>query len=452
MRESSPPTRHGPIAWWISLPLWKQIFIALAAGLVLGIALNQSGHATLAADIKPLGDLFIRGIKMLIVPLIFISLVSGVASLGNLSTMGRLSVKTLALYLGTTAVAIAIGLALALIVQPGVGVDLGAAKEVAAKQAPNLTDTLLGIVPTNPVEAFAKGDVLQIIVFAILFGMAITMAGEAGRPIRAFFDAAAEVVYKLTSIVIAFAPYGVFALMAWVAGTYGWEMLAPLAKVIAAVYIGCILHALVVYGGLLRVLAGLNPMRFFRGSIEPALVAFTSTSSSGTLPVTMTAAERNLGVSRKVSSFVLPLGATINMDGTALYQGVCAVFIAQAYGIDLSSGQYLTIVLTATLASIGTAGVPGAGLIMLSLVLVSVGLPLEGVAIIAGIDRILDMARTSLNVAGDCAISCVVAQSEGELDRAVYDAVPVLETENADRAQQTAAVPPMPASSPGSSS
>jgi Na+/H+-dicarboxylate symporter len=218
--------------------------------------------------------------------------------------------------------------------------------------------------------------------------------------------------------------------MIWVAGTYGMDVLAPLAKVIAMVYLGCLIHAALVYGGMIRVLARLNPVRYFQGSIEPVMVAFTSTSSSGTLPVTMMAAERNLGVPRSVSSFVLPLGATINMDGTALYQGVCAVFIAQAYGVDLNSGQYLTIVLTATLASIGTAGVPGAGLIMLSLVLASVGLPLEGIAIIAGIDRILDMARTALNVAGDTAVSVTVARSEGQLDRDVYDTAHVLRADD----------------------
>jgi len=430
MTKPNTPAAHGPFAFWTGIQLWKQIFIALVAGLIIGVLLNQTGNADIAKSVKPLGDLFIRGIKMLIVPLIFVSLVSGVASLQNLSTMGRLSLKTVVLYLGTTAVAITIGLALAVVFEPGVGVDLGTAKAVAAKEAPSLVNILIGIVPTNPIEAFATGNVLQIIVFAILFGLSITLAGDAAKPVRVFFESAAEVIYKLTSVVISFAPYGVFALMIWVAGTYGIDVLAPLAKVIAMVYIGCLVHAVVVYGGMIRLLARLNPVRYFQGCIEPVMVAFTSTSSSGTLPVTMMAAERNLGVPRSVSSFVLPLGATINMDGTALYQGVCAVFIAQAYGVDLNSGQYLTIVLTATLASIGTAGVPGAGLIMLSLVLASVGLPLEGIAIIAGIDRILDMARTALNVAGDTAVSVTVARSEGQLDQAVYDTAHVLRADD----------------------
>ncbi len=438
-RTNTLPSR-GAFAFWTGMQLWKQIFIALVAGLVIGVLLNQTGNADIATSVKPVGDLFIRGIKMLIVPLIFVSLVTGVASLQNLSTMGRLSFKTVALYLGTTAVAITIGLALALVFEPGVGVDLGAAKAVTAKEAPSLVNILIGIVPTNPIEAFATGNVLQIIVFAILFGLSISLAGDAAKPVRAFFESAAEVMYKLTSVVISFAPYGVFALMIWVAGTYGMDVLAPLAKVIGMVYLGCLIHAVLVYGGMIRVLARLNPVRYFQGSIEPVMVAFTSTSSSGTLPVTMMAAERNLGVPRSVSSFVLPLGATINMDGTALYQGVCAVFIAQAYGVDLNSGQYLTIVLTATLASIGTAGVPGAGLIMLSLVLASVGLPLEGIAIIAGIDRILDMARTALNVAGDCAVSVTVARSEGQLDQDVYDTAHVLRADDLS----TAGVAPAP--------
>lgn len=426
MKKTQTPARRGLFAFWTGMQLWKQIFIALSTGLILGVVLNQTGNADLATSIKPVGDLFIRGIKMLIVPLIFVSLVTGVASLQDLSTMGRLSLKTFLLYLGTTAVAISIGLALSTIFKPGVGIDLGSAAEVTAKAAPSLTETILGLVPTNPVEAFATANVLQIIVFAVLFGLAIVLAGDVAKPVKNFFDSAAEVMYKLTSIVISFAPYGVFALMTWVAGTYGLDVLAPLAKVIGMVYLGCVIHAVVVYGGLIRFLARLNPVRYFQGTIEPVLVGFTSTSSSGTLPVSMMSVERNLGVSRGVSSFVLPLGATINMDGTALYQGVCAVFIAQAYGLDLNTSQYVTIVLTATLASIGTAGVPGAGLIMLSLVLASVGLPLEGVAIIAGIDRILDMARTALNVAGDCAVACVVARSEGELDQAIYDTPHVL--------------------------
>lgn len=424
MAEQKP--LRGPFKGWRRLALWKQIFIALIAGLVVGIALNMAGMPEIATSIKPIGDLFIRGIKMLIVPLVFVSLVTGVSSLDDIATMGRLSIKTVALYLITTALAIVIGLILAVTFQPGSGVAMVTNEAVQVREAPPIIDILLNLIPTNPVEAFVEENVLQIIVFAIFFGAAIALVGEKGRPVRDFFESAAEVIYRLTAIIISFAPYGVFALIAWVAGSYGLELLAPLAKVILLVYIGCIIHAIIVYGGLLKGLARLNPVRFFQGVMEPAMVAFTSTSSAGTLPVSIMATEKNLGVNRRISSFVLPLGATINMDGTALYQGVCAVFIAQVYGIDLGMPQYLIIVLTATLGSLGTAGVPGAGLIMLSLVLTSVGLPLEGVAIIAGIDRILDMARTAVNVVGDCAVASIVAKSEGDLDEDAYNTPHVL--------------------------
>jgi len=412
------------LSFWTGMKLWKQILIALVAGLAVGMIFGPS-----AGVIKPVGTLFINAIKMLIVPLIFISLVCGMTSMHDMTKMGRIGLKTIAIYLATTAVAITIGLALGTIMQPGVGVGLEAAKAVEVKEAPSLIDVVVNLVPTNPVAAMAEGNILQIIVFAILIGLAIVLAGESGKRIKDIFDALAEVIYKLTAIVISFAPYGVFALMAWVAGTYGLDVLLPLGSVILAVYIGCIIHALVVYGGLLTFLARLNPIRYFQGIAEAQAVAFTTTSSSGTLPVTMSCAQKNLGVSKSVSSFVLPLGATINMDGTALYQGVCALFVAQAFGVELGVGQYVTIIITATLASIGTAGVPGAGLIMLSLVLTSVGLPLEGVAIIAGIDRILDMARTALNVTGDGMVAVLVAKSEKELDETIYSKPHVLEPE-----------------------
>ena len=416
--------KKHPLSFWTGMKLWKQILIALVAGLVVGMIFGPS-----AGVIKPVGTLFINAIKMLIVPLIFVSLVCGMTSMHDMTKMGRIGLKTIVLYLATTAVAITIGLVLGTVMKPGVGVGLEAAKAVEAKAAPSLIDVVVNLVPTNPVAAMAEGNILQIIVFAILVGLAIVIAGESGKRIKDIFDSLAEVIYKLTAIVISFAPYGVFALMAWVAGTYGLDVLLPLGKVILAVYIGCIIHAVVVYGGLLTFLARLNPLRYFQGIAEAQAVAFTTTSSSGTLPVTMSCAQKNLGVSKSVSSFVLPLGATINMDGTALYQGVCALFVAQAFGIELGFGQYVTIIMTATLASIGTAGVPGPGLIMLSLVLTSVGLPLEGVAIIAGIDRILDMARTALNVTGDGMVAVLVAKSEKELDETVYSKPHVLEPE-----------------------
>ncbi|SLN16103.1 Proton glutamate symport protein [Falsiruegeria litorea R37] len=413
--------KSGILAGWRSMMLWKQIVIALVLGVLVGVVLNMTGNENTATMIKYIGTMFISAIKMLIVPLIFVSLVCGMTSVTDLARMGRIGVKSVAFYLGTTAFAISIGLGLATLIQPGAGVDLATASAMEPKAAPPFIETLIAIIPKNPIAAAADGNVLQVIFFAIVFGLAINLAGKPAEPIRNFFEALNTVILKLTEIVISFAPYGVFALMAWVAGTYGLSLLLPLGKIIFALYLGCLLHALIVYGGLVTFVARLNPVRFFQGVVEPQIVAFTSTSSSGTLPVTMSAAQKNLGVNKSVASFTLPLGATINMDGTAMYQGVSALFVAQAFGIELGMSEYVTIVLTTTLASIGTAGVPGAGLVMLSLVLTSVGLPLEGVAIIAGIDRILDMARTSLNVTGDCTCAVLVAKSEDQIDLDAYN-------------------------------
>jgi len=401
------------------MKLWAKILIGLVAGMIVGIILGPR-----AEYLKPIGTLFINAIKMLIVPLIFSSLVVGVTSMKDPKKMGRVGLKTLGLYLGTTAIAITIGLIIGTILQPGVGLDFESVEKVAPQESPSFVDTLVNLIPQNPVGALAGGNVLQIIVFSIFLGLAINFTGEKGKPLANFFESLAEVMYKLTAMVMQMAPYGVFALMAWVAGKYGLSVLLPLIRVILGVYIGCVIHAIFTLGGAITLLARLNPIQFFKGIFDAQVVAFTTTSSSGTLPVTMSCAQENLGVSKSVSSFVLPLGATINMDGTALYQGVSALFVAQAYGIDLNFGSYITIILTSTLASIGTAGVPGAGLIMLSLVLSSVGLPLEGVAIIAGIDRVLDMARTAINVTGDAMVSLLIAKSENELDVEVYNANP----------------------------
>ena len=401
------------------MKLWAKILIGLVAGLVTGIVLGPT-----AGYIKPVGTLFINAIKMLIVPLIVSSLVVGVISMKDPKKMGRIGLKTLALYLGTTAVAVMIGLTLGTFLQPGVGLNFEAVEQAAPQEAPSVVDTLVNLVPSNPVSSFASGSVLHIIVFSIFLGFGINLAGEKATPMANFFEAFAEVMYKLTAIIMEMAPYGVFALMAWVAGEYGLSVLLPLLRVILGVYVGCLIHALLTYGGAIALLGRLNPIQFFKGILDAQAVAFTTTSSSGTLPATLRCTQKNLGVSKSVSSFVLPLGATINMDGTALYQGICALFVAQAYGVDLTFANYMTIILTSTLASIGTAGVPGAGLIMLSLVLSSVGLPLEGVAIVAGIDRILDMARTTLNVTGDAMVSLLIAKSENELDVNVYQANP----------------------------
>jgi len=402
---------------WFNLPLWQKIVIGMILGITVGIIFGED-----AAVLKPIGSFFVNTIKMLIVPLVFCSIIVGITSMQDTSKMGRIGFKAVMFYLISTAVAITIGLVLGNVLQPGAGLGLVAQQVEVVKDTPSLADTLVALVPTNPVSALAQGHILQIIVFAVALGVSLTLIGEKGKPAVAVFESLAEAMYKLTDLVMKLAPYGVFALMAWVAGKYGLTLLLPLMKVIGAVYLGSILHVLGVYSALIVFIAKLSPVQYFRGIVDAQVVAFTTTSSAGTLPVSMKCAREKLGVSKGVSSFVLPLGTTINMDGTALYQGVTTLFVAQAFGIDLGMPEYITIILTATLASIGTAGVPGAGLIMLTLVLTTVGLPVEGVALIAGIDRILDMARTTVNISGDIAASVIIAKSEKELDTTIYNA------------------------------
>ncbi|WP_375058178.1 dicarboxylate/amino acid:cation symporter [Zobellella sp. DQSA1] len=395
-----------------NMALWKKILIGMLLGALTGSFLGEQ-----AVMLEPIGILFLNLIKMLIVPLVFCSLVVGVSSIKDGKKMGRLGLKSFVLYLLTTAVAITVGLLLASVLQPGRGMDMAAAITAPVMNEPQtLIQSLLNLIPQNPVTALAEGNILQIILFALALGIALSQSGEKGRAAITALESLAEAMYRLTAMVMRLAPFGVFGLIAWVAGKYGFEVLLSLGSVIIAVYIGCLIQVLLVYTGIIGLLARSNPVIYLKAIINPAMVAFSTASSSGTLPVTIRHAQEDLGVSKSVSGFVLPLGATINMDGTALYQGVTALFIAQAFGVSLDMVDYFTIITTATLASIGTAGVPGAGLIMLSLVLTSVGLPMEGLAIIAGVDRILDMARTSVNVCGDMMVSMIVAKSEGELE------------------------------------
>ena len=389
-----------------------KILIGLVLGVVAGLIAGPGSAPLLKVWVAPVGTLFINLIKMIIVPVVLASLIVGAASLGDVKKLGRVGAKIMTFYLLTTAFAVSFGLMLGVLMQPGKGLVIPAGAKAAAKAAPPLMDVLVNIVPTNAFQAMAKADMLQVIVFAIFIGIGITMVGERAKPVEAFFDGFAEVTYKIIDAIMKLAPIGVFALIMPVVAVNGPKVLLPLATVIAAVYIGCILHMVVVYSGAVSLIGGISPMRFFKGIFPAMLVAFSTCSSSATLPVNMKCTQENLGVKKDIASFCLPLGATVNMDGTALYQGVCALFVAQIYGIDLNMGQYITIVLTGTLASIGTAGVPGAGLIMLTLVLQSVGLPLEGIALVAGIDRVLDMIRTTVNITGDAAGCVVISKSE----------------------------------------
>ncbi|WOV83296.1 dicarboxylate/amino acid:cation symporter [Sporosarcina jeotgali] len=394
--------------------LVTQIFTAFVLAIILGSIFGSK-----IDFLQPLGDLFLRLIKFVIAPLILSTLVVGVASMSDPKQLGRIGVKTIAYYLSTTAVAIIIGLAVAFLINPGTGVNItadeGSIPEAAVAEPQSPIDTFLNIVPTNPFEALASGNILQIIFFALFIGIAITMIGEKAAPVLTFFEGFAEIMYKITGIIMRVAPFGILGLMAPVVGEYGLSVLLPLLKVVIAVYIACIVHALIVYSIAVKTIGKLSPITFFKGIFPAALVAFSTASSAGTLPVTIKNTTENLGVPKRIASFVLPLGATINMDGTAIYQGVAVVFIAQFFDLQLTFLQLLTVVLTTVLASIGTAGVPGAGMIMLAMVLNSVNMPLEGIALIAGIDRVLDMMRTSVNIVGDASAAVIVAGSEREI-------------------------------------
>ena len=377
---------------------------------------------------SPVGDLFMRMLKMVIVPLVFASLLVGVAGLGDIRKLGRMGGRTFLIYLGTTAVAVTIGLLCAHIISPGDFVDTAdkakllaqfegsaAGKAGSAAAAPSTIENILAIVPTNPVASLSQGNMLQIIFFAVIFGIALTMLGEGeGRIVVTFFDKVQNAMVVVIHIVMSIAPYGVAALVAKVIGTSGASVLGALLVYALAVLLGLLLHAVIVYGAIVKFMARLRFIDFLK-AIRPAqLIAFSTSSSSATLPVSLEVAEENLSVSKATSSFVLPLGSTVNMDGTALYQGVAAVFIAQVFGMDLSVGDQLAIVLAATMASIGAAGVPGAGMVTLAMVLTASGIPEVGLALILGMDRLLDMFRTSVNVTGDLAVTAAIARSEGE--------------------------------------
>lgn len=367
------------------------------------------------------GQIFIASLKMLVVPLVFVSLVCGTSALRDISALGRIGSKSMGLYILTTALAIAIAIFFAVMFAPGEGVNMPRDVNFKANETPSVADVFINMFPSNPVEAMAKGEMLQIIVFAILFGLGITMAGHKAERLKTFFDDLNEVIMKIVGIVMHFSPYGVFFLMAKLFTTLELSNMENLAKYFAIVMFVLFLHGFVVYGAFLALVARLNPLIFFKKMKETALFAFSTSSSNATIASNMDTTTRKLGVDNKVASFTIPLGATINMDGTAIMQGVATVFIAQVYNIDLGMSDYLMVILTATLASIGTAGVPGVGLIMLAMVLNQVGVPADGIAWIIGIDRLLDMTRTAVNITGDAMVSCIVAKSEKNFDESTYN-------------------------------
>lgn len=406
----------------------------MLAGIVAGVIIYAVGHTLMPGsalanfldtyltqglfDIA--GRVFIASLKLMVVPLVLVSLICGACALSEGHRIGPLAGKTLLLYLLTTAVAITLALVVALVVQPGTGVEASADATFEVKEQPPLSEVLVNIFPTNPVQAMAEGNMLQIIVFALLMGYAISRCGEPGRRVSAFFNDLNEVILRMVGVLMVFAPYGVFALLAKTFAELGWDFMLDLGKYFLVVLGVLLLHGLGFYSVLLKLLSGLNPLELLK-KMRPAMAfAFSTASSAATIPVTLATVEKRLGVDNKVAAFTVPLGATINMDGTAIMQGVATAFIAQMYGIDIGLGGYLTVILTATLASIGTAGVPGVGLIMLAMVLQQVGLPLEGIAIVMGVDRLLDMVRTAVNITGDSVVSTVVAKSEGAFSEEVF--------------------------------
>ena len=416
------------------MTLTTRILIAMIVGIVLGSLLNLvTGANVLPAGLASfidvwvvnglfdvVGRIFVSSLKMLVVPLVFVSLICGASSLGNNARMGRIALRTMGLYLFTTAIAVMLALTVALTIDPGEGVDLPGEADFVAAAAPSIADVIVGLVPSNPVRAMAEGNMLQVIVFALLIGFSITRAGDAGQRICQFFRDFEVIIMKIVGMLMLLAPYGVAALLTKLFSQLGFGAIVDLGKYFLTVAGVLIFHGLVVYSLLLKSLVGLPPSVLLYKMRSVWAFAFSTSSSAATIPITLRAVEKRLGVKPSVAGFTVPLGATVNMDGTAIMQGVATVFIAQVYGVDLSMGDLAAVVLTATMASIGAAGVPGVGLITLALVLEQVGLPVEGIAMIIGVDRLLDMIRTAVNVTGDATVSIIVAELEGQVDKEIF--------------------------------
>lgn len=405
------------------IKLWVQVIIGLFLGVGFGFFMRSIGQAEYLDYIKHIGTIFIDLIKMVVVPLVFFSLIAGITSMSDNKTFNRVGTKAVIMFMATVAFAIVIGLVCANIFKPGEGANLeltnGHQAVTQAKEVKSVGDILLNIVPTNGIGAMAEGNILQVVFFAVFVGITLNLMGDKARKVIDLSYDCAQVVFKMIGIIIKISPYAVFALMAWVVGKQGLDIIVKLGKLVVTVIIACGLQY-IVFGVLIFLFARLNPMPFYRKSLEYQSLAFSTSSSKATLATTMYVAEHKMGISKSTTSFVLPLGAAINMDGTAIYLGICAVFLAQATGVELQMHDYMIIVLTSTIASIGAAGYPGGALVMMSLVLHSVNLPIEGIAIIAGIDRILDMLRTTINITGDTTITLIVDKSEGKLDEKQY--------------------------------
>lgn len=421
------------------MTLTNKILLGMVLGLVVGVVFNlvldadENQMPTTAAGqwlqtyvigglFDIVGQIFIASLKLLVVPLVFVSLVCGAAALGGQSRMGALATKTLGLYFCCTSMAVALAISCAVFVQPGENVDMATASSFTAPEIPSIKETLIDIVPSNPLQSMVEANMLQIIIFSILFGLAVSRTGgEAGANIMQLFNNLNDVILRMVMMLMQLAPYGVFCLLVKLFASLGVGAILDLAKYFFTVLFVLFLHGIGFYGLLIKTLSGLSPTVLFKKMQKVMLFAFSTASSNATIPITLRTVEHDLGVDNKVASFSIPLGATVNMDGTAIMQGVATVFIAQAYNIDIGIAGYLMVILTATLASIGTAGVPGVGLVTLTMVLQSVGLPVEGIALIIGVDRLLDMVRTGVNVAGDAVVAVIVAKSENMLDVERYN-------------------------------
>lgn len=401
----------------VKISLAWQMMIGLALGVVVGAMVDAELAKTY---LQPLGDLFIRLIRMVVVPLVIATIIAGAAGISDTSKLGRVATKVLIVYAITTAISVTIGLLFAGAIQPGMGLDLSTeGLQAKAVTPPKLVDTLLAIVPINPMDAFAKGNMLQIIFFAVIFGFGLSGLGERGKPVLKFFEIVGDTMIRVTHMVMLYAPIGVFGLMSYTVSRHGLGVLLPLAKLILSSFLATATMVFVILVPMVMILGKTPMMKFLKGIFEPWLIAFTTCSSAAALPANLTAA-RKLGATKSIASFSIPLGNTVNMNGTAVYMGVCSIFAAEVYGLDFTMADQITIVLMGVLAAVGTAGVPGAGLIMTTIVFTQVGIPLEAVALIAGVDRILDMIRTSINVVGDVASAIVVTNMEGDLDSEPY--------------------------------
>ncbi len=397
------------------MKLWQKVLLGMLLGVIVGHIYGEE-----ALVLQPIGTVFINLIKMVVVPLIFFSILNGVASVSDASTFGRIGFKALIAYTSTTIFAVIIGLTFANLFEPGIGVNIDLIHNVESDVAQKpLIDILVGLIPQNPFKSMVDANTIQVVIFAFFTGFALILIGDKGNNVRDFVASATQLVFKMIELVIKLTPYGVFALMAVTVGVYGIDVMLSLGKFVFTV-VAALLTQYIFFGVILLAFAGLNPLPFYRKMLETQAVAFATVSSKATLPSAMRELIQKVGVSKQSASFILPLGASMNMDGVAIYLGICSVFFAQIIGIDLTFSQYLIIILTSTIGSIGAAGFPGGSMVMMGMVLTSVGLPIEGIALILGVDRFLEMLRTVINITGDCTVTVLVDAWENNLNRNVF--------------------------------